>query len=100
MTTVNPVQTNTVDTATAFKSKKNYLKNLANKIACPYSGKAVSPQEATIERLSGAAYAMQGRSAAELKETALREAMLGHTDFVKGINDVLAKDAAKNVYKK
>lgn len=100
MTTINPIQTNTVDTATAFKGKKNYLKNFVSKLKSPYSGKVVSPQEATIEHLSGAASAMEGRSAAELKETALRETMLGHTDFVKGINDVLAKEATKNVYKK
>lgn len=51
-----------------------------------------------MERMRGAAEAMR-RSPAELKETVLRETMLGNTDFVKGVNDVLAKNAAKDGYK-
>lgn len=52
-----------------------------------------------MERLRGVTEAMKGRSPEKLKETVLRETMLGNTEFVKGINDVLAKDAAKNGYK-
>ena len=52
-----------------------------------------------MERLRGVTEAMKGRSPEKLKETVLRETMLGNTEFVKGINDVLAKDAAKNGHK-
>lgn len=99
MATIKPVSTQNVPQATAFKGKNNYLKELASKVKCPYSGKKLTPEEAAIERISGAVYAMKGRSPEELKETALLETMLGNTDFVKGINDVLAKSAAKNGYK-
>ncbi len=104
MSTINPVNVPSAQQTPAFKGAKNSsnmkkLLEAAKDLKCPYSGQVLSPNEATIERLSGAAYAMKGRSSAELKETALRETMLGHLDFVKGINDVLAKNAAKDSYK-
>lgn len=92
MITINPVSV-PANSELAFKGAKNHAKELlalAN----------VSHEEANVimERMRGVTEAMR-RSPAELKETVLRETMLGNTDFVKGVNDVLAKNAAKDGYK-
>lgn len=95
MTTINPVSV-PANSETAFKGTKNHAKDLfaeAHKRAAD-SGYA----NIIMERLRGATEAMR-RSPEELKETVMRETMLGNTDFVKGVNDVLAKNAAKDGYK-
>ena len=87
--TVNPVTEN----STAFRAKMpNVLKKLP--------GKKVSPQDAIIERTAGFSYAKTHQNPQEIQETVLRETLVGNYDFVAGINDALAKTAAKNGYKK
>ena len=56
--------------------------------------------EALIERMNGMAYAAQARSKEEVYIRLMDELMAGHTDFVAGAKEYLAKDAAKNAYKK
>ena len=58
------------------------------------------PDLAMIERMNGMAYAAQARSKEEVYIRLMDELMAGHTDFVAGAKEYLAKDAAKNAYKK
>lgn len=53
-----------------------------------------------MERIAGATCAFQTKDPAVLKEIVMRESMLGHFDFVRGINEYLAKNASKEIYKK
>ncbi len=76
----------------SFRAK---MPNILKKAA----GKKVSPQDAIIERTAGFNYAMAHKDPQEIKETVLRETMIGNYDFVAGINDALAKTAAKKGYK-
>lgn len=99
MTSINPVSV-PANSELAFKGAKNQAKDLAKLLAdmkCTHTGKHVEA-DVIMERMRGATEAMR-RSPEELKETVLRETMLGNTDFVKGVNDVLAKNAAKDGYK-
>lgn len=60
----------------------------------------LTPEQAMIERMNGMAYAAAGRSKEEMQTRLMNELMAGHTDFVAGAKEYLAKDAAKNAYKK
>lgn len=60
--------------------------------------KNLSPKQAAMEEIAGKAYALN-KSPEEVKERVMREALLGNTDFARGANEVLAKDAAKKIYK-
>ena len=53
-----------------------------------------------METISGLATAYQVKDPAKLKEMAMKETVLGHFDFVRGINEYLAKNASKEIYKK
>ena len=53
-----------------------------------------------MEHIAGATCAFQTKDPAVLKEIVMRESMLGHFDFVRGINEYLAKNASKEIYKK
>ena len=46
------------------------------------------------------AYAAAGRSKEEMQTRLINELMMGNKDFVAGAIEYLAKDAAKNAYKK
>lgn len=96
MTTINHVS----NQAPAFKGVKGFKKpNLQQYAEAHKLASESNYANLLMERLCGVAEAIKGRSTEELKETVLRETMLGNTEFVKGINDVLAKNAAKNGYK-
>ena len=60
----------------------------------------LTPEQAMIERMNGMAYAATGRSKEEMQTRLMNEVMMGNKDFISGVNDYLAKDAAKNAYKK
>lgn len=95
MTSINPVSIPN-NSEVAFKSAKNPAKDL---LAEAHKQAANSGYVNLItERLLGATEAMR-RSPAELKETVLRESMMGNTEFLKGVNDALAKKAANEGYK-
>ena len=53
-----------------------------------------------METISGLATAYQVKDPAKLKEMVMKETALGHFDFVRGINEYLAKNASKEIYKK
>jgi len=93
-TTINPVETTTAQ-APAFRGgKKNLLEKLMPQ------AKKLTKEQAILEQTAGMTCAATTADKAVLSEIVRRETMLGHMDFVKGINEYLAKDAAKNVYKK
>lgn len=46
------------------------------------------------------AYAAAGRSKEEMQIRLMNELMMGNNDFVAGVKEYLAKDVAKNAYKK
>lgn len=60
----------------------------------------LTPEQAMIERMNGMAYAARAGSQEEIKARVMNEAMMGNKDFISGVNEYLAKDAAKNAYKK
>ena len=60
----------------------------------------LTPEQAMIERMNGMAYAARAGSKEEIKARVMNEAMMGNKDFISGVNEYLAKDAAKNAYKK
>lgn len=60
----------------------------------------LTPEQAMIERMNGMAYAARAESKEEIKARVMNEAMIGNKDFISGVNEYLAKDAAKNAYKK
>lgn len=99
MTSINPVETQVQ--APAFKGFKKGLKAIAeHKDEIKELGERVNKQNAIMERLAGATCAFQTKDPAILKEITMRESVLGHFDFVRGINEYLAKNASKEVYKK
>ena len=63
-------------------------------------GERVDKQNAVMETISGLATAYQVKDPAKLKEMVMKETALGHFDFVRGINEYLAKNASKEIYKK
>ena len=96
MTTINPSTTPAVPaqtTAPAFKGKNKIVENILQK-------KVLTPEQAFREKVAGMSCAANTPDKAILKEIALRETSLGNLDFVKGINEYLANNAAKSVYKK
>ena len=98
MTTINPVET-PVTQAPAFKGLKDKItKKIADKVL-PNATK-LSSEQAFMEQAAGMTCAANTKDPAVLKETVLRESALGNFDFVKGINEFLARNSAKNIYKK
>lgn len=91
MTTVEPIS----ECSMAFRAKiPNKIKNISSKEVS--ADKIIS----FMERTSGFNYAiMHHKNPQEIQETVLRETMLGNLDYVAGINEALAKSAAKNGYK-
>ena len=99
MTSINPVETQVQ--APTFKGFKKCLKAITeHKEEIKQLSDKVDKQHATIEIISGLATAFQIKDPAKLKEMVLKETMLGHFDFVRGINEYLAKKASKDIYKK
>lgn len=85
-----------------FEGKNLLKKSLETfkNMKCPFSGKKLSPEQRVMERLNGAAYAAKHSNYPEvIQETVIRETAAGNMDFVKGVNDVLAQNAAKDTYK-
>ena len=79
----------------------NVIQNLIAKVNGIFFPKTkLTPEQAMIERMNGMAYAATGRSKEEMQTRLMNEAMMGNKDFISGVNDYLAKDAAKNAYKK
>lgn len=93
MTTINPVEP-TANQGIAFKKSKKIIKQMLPKF------KKLTEEQANMEQIAGSVCAANTKDAAVLKKIIMRETMLGHMDFVKGINDYLAKNASKNAYKK
>lgn len=89
MLSINSVQAN--NQTPAFKGCKNILKAITEQFA-------KKPEKAVgaMEEVAGATYTYKIANPAELKETVLRENVLGHHDFVRGL---LSSNAAKNLYK-
>lgn len=79
MTSINPI--------TAFKGIKNALNKLGKN----------KKMTAQMEQIAGLTRANQVKDSTVLKEIVLKETVLGHNDFVKGL---LSSEAAKNLYKK
>ena len=99
MTSINPVETQ-VQTP-AFKGFKKGVKAIAeHKAEIKQLGERVDKQNAVMETISGLATAYQVKDPAKLKEMVMKETALGHFDFVRGINEYLAKNASKEIYKK
>ncbi len=99
MSSINPIETQVQ--APAFKGLKKGVKAIADlKEELKQLGKKVDKQNATMEAISGLATAYQVKDPAKLKEIMMRESVLGHFDFVRGINEYLAKNASKEIYKK
>ena len=65
-----------------------------------FKPKKLTPEQAALERVNGMAYAAAGRSKEEMQIRLMNELMMGNNDFVAGVKEYLAKDAAKNAYKK
>lgn len=82
----------------AGKVMQEVIANMKNGILFPKT--ELTPEQAMIERMNGMAYAAAGRSKEEMQTRLMNELMAGHTDFVAGAKEYLAKDAAKNAYKK
>ena len=82
--------------AMSFKGKGN-VTNIIGKI----KPKNLSPEQAAMEKIAGATYGVEAlkKSPEEVKERLMKEAISGNLDFVRGANEVLAKDAAKKIYK-
>ncbi len=84
--------------APTFKGKEKFAKNLAYQVFP--NAKKLTPEQAFMEKVAGMSCAANTKDPAVLKETVLRETALGNFDFVSGINEYLAKNAAKGAYKK
>ena len=82
----------------AFRGKEKFAKNLADQVLP--NAKKLTPEQAFMEKVAGMSCAANTKDPAVLKETVLRETALGNFDFVSGINEYLAKCAAKGAYKK
>lgn len=99
MSSINPIETQVQ--APAFKGLKKGVKAITeHKEEIKQLGDRVNKQNAVMETISGLATAYQVKDPAKLKEMAMKETVLGHFDFVKGINEYLAKNASKEIYKK
>ena len=99
MSSINPIETQ-VQTP-AFKGFKKCLKAITeHKEEIKQLGERVDKQNAVMETISGLATAYQVKDPAKLKEMVMKETALGHFDFVRGINEYLAKNASKEIYKK
>ena len=88
MSSINPIETQVQ--APASKGIKNALNKLGKN----------KKMTAQMEQIAGLTCANQVKDPAVLKEIVMRESMLGHFDFVRGINEYLAKNASKEIYKK
>lgn len=84
------------DVLEAFK-RKAYINDVLGYFFKP---KKLTPEQAALERVNGMAYAAAGRSKEEMQIRLMNELMMGNNDFVAGVKEYLAKDAAKNAYKK
>ena len=85
--------------AIAFHGSKD---NAVRSLLKAMKGKKLTPQQAILEQNAGMTYALDAirkYPKEVIKERLMQEASMGHHDFVKGANEVLAKDAAKNIYK-
>ena len=82
----------------AGKVMQEVIANMKNGILFPNT--KLTPEQAMKERMNGMAYAATGRSKEEMQTRLMNEVMMGNKDFMSGVNDYLAKDAAKNAYKK
>ena len=101
MTTVNPVAAPQVSTVFRGKNKlPKILNDILSQNTMIIKELPLDPNLAMIERMNGMAYAAAGRSKEEMQTRLMNELMAGHTDFVAGAKEYLAKDAAKNAYKK
>ena len=101
MTTVNPVAAPQVSTVFRGKNKlPKILNDILSQNTKIIKELPLDPNLAMIERMNGMAYAAAGRSKEEMQTRLMNELMAGHTDFVAGAKEYLAKDAAKNAYKK
>lgn len=99
MSSINPIETQVQ--APAFKGLKKGVKAIIeHKEEIKQLGDRVNKQNAVMETISGLATAYQVKDPAKLKEMAMKETVLGHFDFVRGINEYLAKNASKEIYKK
>lgn len=65
-----------------------------------FAPKKLSPEQAAIERTNGMVAAYKIKDKEELKNLIINEALMGHKDFLEGVNEALAKGAAKDIYKK
>ena len=77
--------------------RKAYINDVLGYLFKP---KKLTPEQAALERVNGMAYAAAGRSKEEMQIRLMNELMMGNNDFVAGVKEYLAKDAAKNAYKK
>lgn len=79
--------------APAFRGKEKLVGKIIPE------AKKLTPEEAFMERVAGMTCAASTPDKEVLKETVLRETALGNFDFVRGINEYLANNAAKGTYK-
>lgn len=99
MTSINPVETQVQ--APAFKGFKKCLKAITeHKEEIKQLGERIDKQNAALEAISAFTTDSQVKDPVTLKEMVMKESMLGHFDFVRGINEYLAKNASKEIYKK
>ena len=78
--------------APAFRGKEKLVGKIIPE------AKKLTPEEAVMERVAGMTCAANTPSKEVLKETVLRETALGNFDFVRGINEYLSHNAARNIY--
>ena len=96
--TLTPVTQQPAGAIAFHGSKDNAVRSLLKAM----KGKKLTPQQAILEQNAGMTYAIDAIKKYPkevIKERLMQEASMGHHDFVKGANEVLAKDAAKNIYK-
>lgn len=74
---------------------QDVIANLKKGILFPKA--KLTPEQAMTERMNGTALAGLKE---EIQTRVMNEAMMGNEDFISGVKEYLAKDAAKNVYKK
>lgn len=95
MLSINSVQAN--NQTPAFKGCKNILKAITeHKDMIKRFAKKPEKTVGAMEEIAGTTNAYKIANLAELKETVLKENVLGHHDFVRGL---LSSNAAKNLYK-
>lgn len=79
----------------SFQAKGD--KTIFQKMKNMFKPKQLPREQRIIERCNGLVYGMT-HDADTLKEIIIRDTKLGHSDFVKGINEALSKKAAKDAY--